>query len=686
MKIQHTLFCPIWKPGNTGVKHDAAGSVAEPGSTRSRLPDQLAIRRLLAIGGLCLICVPCAFSTTFVWSAASNQILVGNGGPATLSQIKAALPNAPLDLVDANNKIWLLRANLVIQGGSILVLHGAAAGGDVNELRMQSVASVSPCDCVVSLTADWGSLDINSTKIDSWDTMSGGPNINSLSGGGRAYIAVVSSLSTNGVTPLNSRMDITNSEICFLGGTNLNDYGLMWKVSGIDPNPANNTHGVQVYGNVVNSRLHDNYIGGYTLGAANMLWLTNRIYNNALYGLDLENYSDGLLIWGNSFTNNGGGSLQVVDSDYNTVAGNNFTDPTGLLQFHGSVSNWLDGNSIPTTMAILTTGDTSLSASTYVRNQAYLNVELGANATTIFMDAQGRIYQPDEGTIQSVISTSGSTLTLTPASIGTSTTVIARSLWAAVGSGNDYITQLVWTNGTSRLWSANAGFVGQSLLFVVGGLNANSAYAVSKNGSVFTNVQSDVTGLIHIADTASVTDTVIYYLNLQSANLSPILPYQANVVVNVGATLVVTNTATDSTVPANLLTYALQTAPTNASISAAGIITWTPTQAQGPSINVFTTVASDNSVPPLSATNLFIVSVNPPVPVFVQVNSTLNNGIVISWPASSSGWVLQQSLTLGATNWVDVNPGLILSAGNQSQMTITNPAATSFFRLKFEQQ
>ena len=53
---------------------------------------------------------------------------------------------------------------------------------------------------------------------------------------------------------------------------------------------------------------------------------------------------------------------------------------------------------------------------------------------------------------------------------------------------------------------------------------------------------------------------------------------------------------------------------------------------------------------------------------------------------SKSGWVLQQSLTLGATNWVDVNPGLILSAGNQSQMTITNPAATSFFRLKFEQQ
>src|SRR4029077_11606891 len=121
------------------------------------------------------------FSANFLWSPASNLISVGNGGSATLSDIKAALPAEPLDLVDAASKIWLLRAILVVQDGFTLSLHGGAVGGDVNELRIQSVNSASPCGCVVSITADWGALDINSTKVTSWDTMAGAPQTNYLS-------------------------------------------------------------------------------------------------------------------------------------------------------------------------------------------------------------------------------------------------------------------------------------------------------------------------------------------------------------------------------------------------------------------------------------------------------------------------------------------------------------------------
>src|SRR6266496_2687342 len=86
--------------------------------------------------GLCVICAPCAFGATFRWSALLNRVYVENGGPATLSNIKAALSNAPIDLVDVSNKIWLLRADLLVRDGSALVLHGARLGGDVNELRL----------------------------------------------------------------------------------------------------------------------------------------------------------------------------------------------------------------------------------------------------------------------------------------------------------------------------------------------------------------------------------------------------------------------------------------------------------------------------------------------------------------------------------------------------------------------
>src|SRR6266498_2834323 len=51
--------------------------------------------------------------------------------------------------------------------------------------------------------------------------------------------------------------------------------------------------------------------------------------------------------------------------------------------------------------------------------------------------------------------------------------------------------------------------------------------------------------------------------------------------------------------------------PTNATISASGIITWTPTEAQGPSSGVvFTTKVTDNGTPALSASNSFTVTVN----------------------------------------------------------------------------
>src|SRR5438105_1773019 len=80
-------------------------------------------------------------------------------------------------------------------------------------------------------------------------------------------------------------------------------------------------------------------------------------------------------------------------------------------------------------------------------------------------------------------------------------------------------------------------------------------------------------------------------------------------------TLTVTNTATDSAIPANTLSYTLSIASpagtvTNASISPVGVITWTPTEAQGPSTNTFTTIVTDNGLPPLSATNSFTVVVN----------------------------------------------------------------------------
>ena len=88
--------------------------------------------------------------------------------------------------------------------------------------------------------------------------------------------------------------------------------------------------------------------------------------------------------------------------------------------------------------------------------------------------------------------------------------------------------------------------------------------------------------------------------------------------------LTVTNNATDADVPAQTLTYQLLNPPTNAVINAQGVITWTPSEAQGPSTNQLFTVVSDGVA---SITNTFQVIVTE-VNVPPQFSSTPTNRII----------------------------------------------------------
>jgi uncharacterized repeat protein (TIGR03806 family) len=72
------------------------------------------------------------------------------------------------------------------------------------------------------------------------------------------------------------------------------------------------------------------------------------------------------------------------------------------------------------------------------------------------------------------------------------------------------------------------------------------------------------------------------------------------------ASMIITNDATDKDVPAQTLSYSLLAPPSGASVDTDGVITWTPTEAQGPSTNTLTTVVSDGLA---SMTNSFVVTV-----------------------------------------------------------------------------
>src|SRR5436190_9790984 len=75
-------------------------------------------------------------------------------------------------------------------------------------------------------------------------------------------------------------------------------------------------------------------------------------------------------------------------------------------------------------------------------------------------------------------------------------------------------------------------------------------------------------------------------------------------------TLDVSASAIDAYAPANSLTFALVSSPAGMTINpATGAISWTPTEAQGPSTNIVSVSVTENGVPALSAANRFIMRV-----------------------------------------------------------------------------
>ncbi|MGD0263089.1 MAG: hypothetical protein ABSD29_25265, partial [Verrucomicrobiota bacterium] len=166
-------------------------------------------------------------------------------------------------------------------------------------------------------------------------------------------------------------------------------------------------------------------------------------------------------------------------------------------------------------------------------------------------------------------------------------------------------------------------------------------------------------------------------------NTPPVLPVQSNQTVSALTTLTVTNTATSSDLPPQTLTYTLLAGPTNASISANGVITWTPTSAQAPGTNTITTRVTDSGSPPLSATNSFTVvvldvNVAPVLPVISSQTVNELTLLTVTNTAFETNIHATSSYTLvsppsGAA--IDTN-GIITWTPSQTQSPSTNTLTT----------
>jgi hypothetical protein len=136
---------------------------------------------------------------------------------------------------------------------------------------------------------------------------------------------------------------------------------------------------------------------------------------------------------------------------------------------------------------------------------------------------------------------------------------------------------------------------------------------------------------VRVADNGnpSLSTTNGFTVTVREVNQAPVLAAVSNQALNEGSQLVVQLNGSDADLPANTLTYGVASGPAGMSVGADGRLTWTPTEAQGPSTNVVQVFVRDSGSPSLSTTNGFTVvvrEVNQAPSLAAVSNQTLNEG------------------------------------------------------------
>jgi subtilisin-like proprotein convertase family protein len=125
-----------------------------------------------------------------------------------------------------------------------------------------------------------------------------------------------------------------------------------------------------------------------------------------------------------------------------------------------------------------------------------------------------------------------------------------------------------------------------------------------------TGTMPDVSGFWYALVKSLSGPSTSYQVSIKPPNHAPLLDPLANVSVNEGSQLVVQAYAFDNDVPKNVLTYSFGSeVPAGMVINPdTGVITWTPSEAQGPSVHNVTVRVTDNGLPVMFAEQQFTVS------------------------------------------------------------------------------
>lgn len=173
---------------------------------------------------------------------------------------------------------------------------------------------------------------------------------------------------------------------------------------------------------------------------------------------------------------------------------------------------------------------------------------------------------------------------------------------------------------------------------------------------------------------------------VNEVNKEPVIADIKDVWLNPGSLLVLSLSAEDDDVPANTLTFSLDSGyPEGASIAPAGIFSWEPSDAQFWTTNTIVVRVTDDGLPAKSKTKSFIIEVSGMDELFTAEVTSLpgTNGFTIAWSAiSGETYRVDYQQALLDSTWSNLPPDVRASNVMASTVdTTTNIVTQRFYRI-----
>jgi subtilisin family serine protease len=210
----------------------------------------------------------------------------------------------------------------------------------------------------------------------------------------------------------------------------------------------------------------------------------------------------------------------------------------------------------------------------------------------------------------------------------------------------------------------------------------NGATIIGATNSSYTRTNSQTAdGGNYSVQVANAVGTTTSSNASLTVNNPPVLKAINNQIIHAGATLLLTNSASDSDLPAQTLSFGLDPgSPAGASIDpASGLFLWTTTAAQAGTTNPVTVRVTDNGAPALSAARSFTIMVIG-APAFRSITAR-SNSVTFSWSAiAGTTYRVQYKSGLSDPGWVSLSPDVV-AADSTAWFTNTMASPQRFYRV-----